>query len=281
MASLQSVFNDSVNELCEQFSKLLTEKNSISTSSADPPKKKLTSYTVHHMVFAVAFANKFNAREIISKPLPSMYHIRSLSRVEELFGVKTIVRINKFNDFSLLTPVMVVTKCDDKHSKGDLVIPLKENGEKMSCLVPIGPDEEDKKSLTVSIKSLVKDFSPLMLPERRVEGNPLTIKKGNDYESILATDIIEEGDFLIIMGQPYEIIAKTDDDCFTSTPNTRNVIRTKKPFINKIHYVTRQHFRYKKVPVIHGYITEIEISRLSLHHPVEIKYSDNKLQFRA
>ena len=81
----------------------------------------------------------------------------------------------------------------------------------------------------MSLKTLVKGFSPLMLPERRVEGNHLTVKKEDDYVSITTAPLTSEGDFLVVvMGKPSYTIScpgeKTDDDSFTSVPNTRNYI---------------------------------------------------------
>ena len=77
MASLhEEIVNESVKELEIQFSKLLCDKNTITVSSADPPKKKLTSYPVHRLVFAKAFGVKLTATERISLVPNPIYHIR-------------------------------------------------------------------------------------------------------------------------------------------------------------------------------------------------------------
>ena len=271
----EDIINDTVKEFVANVIKGVQDKNTIPVALSDPPLKKATSYPIHRAVFAKAFGTKLRSDEKIptaANVLDVTYKITTLERVQDIFGIKPLINFNKFNDFCILSPLMVITKSFDNYSAGVLVLPIKNTPDGISVFVPGGPDD-DKNNSFISLRQIILGFKPELLPERHLEGHPLSIKKGTDYVSIVATNDVQEGDYLVVRGKSYRIYAKTDDDCFTFKEGERNVIRISGTFKNN---VKRQRFRYKKMPMVCGFITNIDADFLRPHNQMEIKFSINK-----
>ena len=141
----------------------------------------------------------------------------------------------------------------------------------LSIFVPFGPDESGQSF--VPLNQIVPCFTPDILPEIYIEGNPLTIVQGDDDVSILSGTDIQEGDYLVVRGKSYEVYAKTDDDCFTFSYGVKNRIRIKGTFKNN---VKRQRFRYRKMPKLSGVLANVNAQFLKPHNPVDVKFSLNK-----
>ena len=272
-----SFFEETVNEIVAEFetslSELIAAKNTIAVSSSDPPLKKVTSYPIHRNIFAKAFGKRFLPNEKVNISVGSLdarYKLSTLSRVETIFNFNTL-NFNKYGDFCILSPMMAVQKKFDRVKVGQLVVPLKETSDGVLVFVPGDADEEN--APFIKIKELIDGFKPSMLPEKYLEGRPITTKKGQDFVSLAAGHPLEEGDYLIVFGKPYEVHAVTDDDCFTTKFGERSIVRTRHEFSNN---VTRQRFRYKKVLSVCGYVTTIATDLLLPHNPVEVTFTLNK-----
>ena len=101
----------------------------------------------------------------------------------------------------------------------------------------------------------------------------IKIHKYCDYVSIAAGYGLLEGDALIVRGKSYNIIAVTDDDASTFTPNTRNIIRVDRDFVNNC---SNQKLRYRRPPKDVGKIVKLPYVDILPHHKVTVQYKANK-----
>ena len=91
------------------------------------------------------------------------------------------------------------------------MLPIRNTPDGISVFVPGGPDDDSNKSF-IPLSKIILGFKPEFLPERHLEGHSLSIKKRNDHVSVFATNDVQEGDYLVVMGKSYCIYAKTDDE---------------------------------------------------------------------
>ena len=196
----EGIINDTVKEFVANVVKGVQDKNTIPVALSDPPLKKATSYPIHRAVFAKAFGTKLRSDEKVPTAVDVLdvtYKITTLERVQDIFGIKPHINFNNFNDFCLLSPLMVITKSFDTYSTGDLVLPIRNTPDGISVFVPGGPDA-DKNNSFIMYKFEADNSG--FKPERHLEGHPLSIKKGNDYVSVLATNDVQEDDYLVVTG---------------------------------------------------------------------------------
>ena len=132
------------------------------------------------------------------------YKLSSLDRVKTLFSSSNILNFNKYGDFCVLSPMMALKKPVENIKAGQLVIPIKDTEHSMSVFVPGDCDDEGNNSFT-KIYSIIDGLNSSMLPEKYMEGRPITTKKGQDTISLPAGHNLEEGDYLIVFGKPYEV----------------------------------------------------------------------------
>ena len=271
MSLFESIVNDAVAEFKVNFLKAFKERNTIKISISDPLKKKVLSYPIHQAIFAKAFGTEFRMNEKV-RDLNVRFKLQSAHRVVDIFGTSPIVTFNKHGDIGLALPVMSVSRdINHEFKNGDLVIPISENNGIIKIFVPGGCDEEKP---LITLKQILPKLNPSDLPVCYKEGNPVTVKKGNNNISV-AADICSElvGDYIVIHGRSYEVYAKNNDDCFTPVEGSHNVIRIKGCFANN---VTRQEFLYRKLPLLSGTIMDVEASFSSLYRTVELTFIANK-----
>ena len=128
--------------------------------------------------------------------------------------------------------------------RGDIGIPIHENPESSSQVLVFFPGSCDS-TQCVDLANLVK-FPMNSIKEITKQGFPITIQgKKIDYVSVKAGHGIEEGDFLVVRGKSYEIIAVTNDDAAHAIPYARNIIRVSRDFENNCR---NQPLRFKKDP---------------------------------
>lgn len=149
-------------------------------------RKTYISYPIHRLVFGKAFGCKFSQNE---GKYPS-FELKTLERLNELFGSKAIVKINCFGDLALASPTCYIDQLDEKQKnefcRGDICIPLKEVKDTVHCFFPAGVDDDDKPLLPLS--SLLQ-FESSVLPERVQPGFSFTIKKGSMW-TMLAYQLV-------------------------------------------------------------------------------------------
>ena len=270
MSLFGSIVNDAVAEFKVNFLKAFKERNTIKVSISDPLKKKVLSYLIHQAIFVKAFGTEFRMEEQVPD-LNVRFKLQSAHRVVEIFGTSPIMTFNKHGDIGLALPVMSVSR-DINHeiNKGDLVIPISENNSIIKISVPGGCDEEKP---LITLKQILPKLNPSDLPVCHREGNPVTVKKGNNNISV-AADLcseLEEGDYIVIRGRSYEVYAKNNDDCSTPVEGSHNMIRINGCFVN-----SQQKFLYRKLPLLSGTIMDVEASFLSSYRPVELTFIANK-----
>ena len=268
-----SLFEDIVNATVLEFKKSVTTKlrdlNNFKVNIGGE-RKLYISYPIHRLVFGKAFGCEFTPKE---GKYP-FFEIKTLDRLTELFGSKSVLKMNSLGDLALATPVCYLEQLEDNYDKdlarGDLCIPIRQDGDDVHCFFPAGVDNDDK----VQPLSSLLQYESSVVPERVQPGFTINIikKKYVDYVSVASGHNLQEGDQLIVRGKSYDIIAISDDDASTSKVNSRNVIRVDRDFENSC---TKQKLRFRKLPMVAGKIVVISCDHLRPHHRVQVVFKPN------
>ena len=108
--------------------------------------------------------------------------------------------------------------------------------------------------------------------DNKKKGYAVTAKKGENWLSIKSGSSVSIGNYLIIRGKRYEIVA-ISDDAFMKTEGDRDVVRTRKSFENNVN---RQKLHFMKVFNLVGQICTVDLAHTSKYHPVDLKFLKNK-----
>lgn len=256
----QKIFEETCNEFESVMKTRLRENNTFRFTSIDEqPRKIVSSYPVHKLVFDQTFSGV------------STYTLRQIYRI---FDGKAMVKINQHNDIALVTPQMYVTVRLENEglNRGDIVFPVNNllDNEHVQVFVPVGCDEEPVGR--VSLRNMLPCLNPNVLQEVRLQDIKVTVKKGDKFVSIKSGHSINVGDFLVVRGKSYEVTLITDDDCFATVEFSRNVIYVAKAFENNIN---NQCLRIRRMFCVNGRLTTVKKINLSNYRMFELNFRKN------
>ena len=275
---MASFFCEIVEETCREFKqntvKAFKDKNTISVNINDPPLKKYVSYPVHRAIYAKSFAANMLQEEKVTSSKHCVWHqITTLHRMVETFGLSPLISFNKYNDVALAMPQFVISVENGFLKRGDIVFPLsKVDDQTLTVFVPGGHDDAHTEKIPLG-RILGKDLNEEdILPICSEEGYAVTVKKGDNWVSIKSGSSISTGDYLVIRGKRYEVIA-ISDDAFTKTEGDRDILRTRKSFENNSN---RQKLRFVKSINLVGQICTVDVAHTHKYRPVDLKFLENK-----
>lgn len=273
MAAFERLFVECKQEFFMQVKRMVRDRNSFKFTNADAPKRLVISYPVHRLIFQAAFGSKFlnSEREVGSDVF---FSLRSSSRFIEIFGIAATIKANSSLDWSLVLPQCYCLNNFEGVERGDIVFPIKEDGDSVLAFVPGGVGDADvsKVSLETILGVDLKELLPI-IPERTVDGYTVSVSKGDHHVSIRAGSPIAEGDYLVIRGKLHKIHGISEDDAFFPVEGSRNVINIKGKFVNN---VTDQKLRYKHVPSFFGKVVSLANSLLVDHKVLKCYFAPNK-----
>ena len=209
----------------------------------------------------------------MARGCPQSYELTTLWRVARLFESDNMICVNRYDDMALLEPMMMITHQIDNFQRGDLVIPIKSNGQnKILALCPLKAIDQDDR--TVALDSIIK-FHPDVLKTTYEKGNPVSTIKGENDITILPGSEIAERNYLEVRRKLYRVNSVGDED-----PLFRMYGRKHKVYIDVKfeHTVKNNRLHFKNMPLIHGYVHEFEKFILQHHNPVTISFEKKKLQ---
>ena len=136
----------------KKFIRKLKDGNLLATSES--PQEKVISFDVSKLIFVKSLASRFSDNEVLQRN-PLICEVQTLHRICNVFGKDNLVRRFNSGDFTIIIPFYAVVEnfiyelphsTSIEISKGQLVLAIEHERDKMKCLIPYGGsnlDEDD------------------------------------------------------------------------------------------------------------------------------------------
>ncbi len=197
--------------------------------TSESPKEKVISLEV-----SKSLASRFSDNQVLQTN-PLICEVRTLRRVCNVFGKDNLVRRFNSEDFTIIIPFYAVVEnsiyelphgTSIKISKGQLVLAIEHERDKIKCFIPYGgsnPDEDDALPDGFALHTIEVDGDTLQYPQYKRSGT-LKVEEGYDFVYTLC-DVILPRDILIIrnMTCTFHVIAVLRD--LFDPSNTKDLVR--------------------------------------------------------
>jgi hypothetical protein len=200
--------------------------------TSESPQKKAISLEVSKLIFVKSLASRFSDNEVLQRN-PLICEVRTLRRVCNVFGKDSLVRRFNSGDFTIIIPFYAVVEnfiyelphgTSVEISKGQLVLAIEHERDKMKCLIPYGgsnPDEDDALPDGFALHTIEVDGDTLQYPQYKGSGT-LKVEKGYNFVYSLC-DVILPRDILIIRNMTFHVIAVVRD--LFDPSSTKDLVR--------------------------------------------------------